>query len=300
LPQGLNKSCFLFLVLLMVSCEDAVIDYASDIVGAYIVETANIDGGYTDYSILPLEQALIIDIGSSDFLSYTNAINLCDSSYIIDTLEIDSFTDTAIVFRDDTRLYYSIEDEQLILWNGDDMMTLVEYTTSFPPASWRDPALLTNDTYEPDSSISLASRISAAGAVQSHYSAVCDDEDYFIFEALDSTTYVIEVNAVGSTGLDLTISLYFGQGDLVDFNDDQSTTDVDPKLEWTCEGTGEYYFIVKKYWDYLDPGNSEDDKRGAYTVQVDVTKDLLNTSPQNVIKKHRPIPNARRYATFFD
>ena len=272
----------------MVACEDATIDYTSDIVGVYIVETATIDGFTTDFTTLPLEEAWFFDISSDNLLSYVNDINLCDSTYQMDGRVIDSVTDTAIIFTDDTRLYYTIDAEQLMLLNDDDVITLIDYGSVFPPPSWTDPGRLTNDIYEPDSSLSLANRISAAGSIQTHYSAVCDDEDYFIFEALDSTIYVIEASAVGNTDIDLTISLYSGQGDLVDFNDDQSTTDVDPKLEWTCQGTGEYYFVVKKYWDYLDPGNSLDDEKGSYTVSVDVTKNLIKPATPEVVKMPRP------------
>jgi len=300
LNQWLKNGYLLFLGLITVACEDATIDYASDIVGVYIVETATIDGGYTDYSDLPIEEAWIIDITSASLLSYENDVNLCDSTFEIDARVIDSITDTAIIFTDDTRLYYVVEDGQLLLLNNDDIITLVDYDLVFPPLSWTDPALLTNDLYEPDSSLSLSTRLSAAGVIQTHYSAVCDDEDYFIFEALDSTKYIIEASAVGNTDIDLTLSLYSFSGDLVDYNDDQTTSNVDPKLEWICPGTGDYYFVVKKYWDYLDPGNSLDDEKGSYTVSVDVTKNLIKPATPEVVKMPRPQRSTPILHRFFD
>ena len=287
----------------MLSCEDATIDSASDIVGDYIVETATIDGINTNYSILPLEEAWIIDITQDNLLSYENEVNLCDSTFNLEARVIDSVTDTSIIFEDDTRLYYNISDDQLTLINNNDVITLVKYGSVFPPPSWTDPSQLTNDIYEPDDNLSQATRISAAGAIQRHYSAVCDDDDYFIFEALGGTSYVIEAEAETGSDIDLTISLYSESGIAVGYNDDQTTTNVDPLLEWTCPDSvdhGDYYFVIKKYWDYLDPGNSLDDEKGVYNVSVDVTKILLMTTPTEIIKPHRPVQSTHLRHKFFD
>ncbi|NQT61802.1 MAG: hypothetical protein HQ556_02485 [Candidatus Marinimicrobia bacterium] len=289
----------MFLGLVIVACEDATIDYTSDIAGVYIVESATVDGVNTNYSTLPIEEAWIIDITADNLLSYVNDINLCDSTFNLDARVIDMVTDTSIVFTDDSDLYYSVEEGKLTLFNDDDVIVLVGYGYDFPPPSWSDPQFLTNDIYEPDSSLSLATRISAAGAVQIHYSAVCDDEDFYIFEALGGTTYIIEASAAAGTGIDLTLSLYSSDS-LEAFNDDQTTSNVDPKLVWPCLVSGDYYFIIKKYWDYLDPGNSEDDKKGAYTVSVDVTKGLLKAPPPEIIKLHRPVQATRLFHKFFD
>lgn len=288
LNRWLRNGCLVFLGFALATCELSTVDYSSNIVGVYIVENAGYDGSYVDYSVLPPEEAWIIDIGSDNMLSYSNTINQCDSTYNIETREVDSITDTAIVFTDDSKMYYSVDDDQLLLISDTEVLTLVTYSETFPPISWTDPGQLKNDDYEPDSSLSLATRISAAGAVQSHFSAVCDDEDYFIFEALQGTAYIIEASTPAGSSLDLTISLFSATGDSVAYNDDQSTTNVDPELEWTCETTGDYYFIVKKYWDYLDPGNSLDDERGAYTASVDVTKGLIGKPDQDIKKRSRP------------
>ena len=284
----------------MVTCEDATIDYTSDIVGVYIVETALVDGVNTSYSTLPIEEAWIIDITSDNLLSYMNDINLCDSTFEMDARIIDTVTDTSIIFTDDTNLYYSVSGDQLTLSKSDDVIVLVGYGSNFPPASWTNPRYLTNDIYEPDSSVNLATRISAAGTIQTHYSAVCDDNDFFIFEALDSTIYIIEAEAAPGTDIDLTLSLFSGQG-LIAYNDDQvPTTNVDPKIEWTCPSTGDYYFVVKKYWDYLDPDDSSDDEKGAYDISVDVTKGLLKAPSPEIIKVQKPVQAIRLFHNFFD
>ncbi|MBT4034942.1 MAG: hypothetical protein HOB84_14325 [Candidatus Marinimicrobia bacterium] len=288
----------MFLGLVMVACEDATIDYSSDILGIYIVENTTVDGIYTDYSTLPIEEAWIIDITADNLLSYVNDANLCDSTFSLDARVIDMVTDTSIVFTDNTYLDYSNNNEQLTLYNDDDVMVLAGFEYDFPPPAWTDPLFLTNDEYEPDSSLSLASRISAAGAFQTHYSAVCDDDDFFIFDALGGTVYIIEAEAAIGTDIDLTLSLY-STDSLIAYNDDQASTNVDPKLVWTCLDSGDYYFIVKKYWDYLDPGNSLDDEKGAYTISVDVTKGLLQASPE-IIKLHRPVKASRLFHKFFD
>ena len=298
--QWLKIGSLVSLVVLMIACEDATVDYASDIVGDYIVKTAIIDGINTDYSILPLEEAWIIDITKDNLLSYENEVNQCDSTYNLDVRVIDSVSDTAIVFDDDTRLYYSISGTQLTLSNDDDVITLVKYGSVLPPPSWTDPSQLTNDIYEPDNSLGQATRISAAGAIHSHYSAVCDDDDYFIFEALGGTSYVIEAEAEASSDIDLTISLFSVSGDSAGYSDDQTTTNVDPLLEWACINSGDYYFIIKKYWDYLDPGNSADDEKGAYTVSVDVTKALLKAPDPEIIKRHRSAKATHLRHKFFD
>ncbi len=281
------------------ACEDATVDYSSDIVGIYVVETAIVDGINTDYTSLPIEEAWIIDITSDNLLSYVNEVNLCDTSYILDTRVIDGVTDTSIVFTDNTVIYYSINDDKLSLISNDDLIVLTSYGSDFPPPAWTAPFFLTNDIYEPDSSLNLATRISAAGAVQTHYSAVCDDEDYFIFEALGGTIYIIEAEAAIGTDIDLTLSLYSSDS-LEAYNDDQSTSDRDPKLEWFCPNTGDYYFIIKKYWDYLDPGNSLDDEKGEYTISVDVTKGLVQAHQPEIIKLHPPVQTARLSYSFFD
>lgn len=288
MKQRLKKGCLICVGFVMLACQDATIDYASDIVGIYMVETAVIDGVTTDYSNLPLEDAWIMDISQDNLLSYENAINQCDTTYRQEARIIESITDTSIVFEDGTRIYYTISVDQLTLVNNDDVITLVEYGSDFPPPSWTDPSQLTNDIYEPDDSLSQATRIAAAGSRQSHYSAICDDEDFFIFEALASTIYVIEAKAENGSDIDLTISLFSENGIMVDYNDDQTTTNVDPKLTWTCPVSGDYYFIIKKYWDYLDPGNSADDEKGAYTVSVDVTKNFMGVSHADVIKLQPP------------
>jgi len=284
----------------MVACEDAVIDYTSDIVGDYIVQTATIEGTTTDYSAKPLEEAWIIDISEDNYLSYENEINQCDSTFNLDIRLIDSVTDTSIVFEDGTDLYYSISDVLLTLNSDNDVLTLIEYGSDIPPPSWSDLSQLTNDTYEPDGTLSQATSISAAGTIQNHYSAFCDDEDYYIFEALGGTSYIIEAEAGPSTDIDLTISLYSESGDSISYNDDQTSSNVDPRLEWTCGVSGNYYFIVKKYWDYLDPGNSEDDEKGAYTIRVDVTKALLTAPRTNTMKRLRPVQATYQRPRFLD
>ncbi len=287
------------MVLSLVTCEDAVIDYASDIVGVYIVQSAYIDGVSTDYTALPIEDAWIVDINKDNLIYYTNEINQCDTNYNADIREIESVTDTSIIFTDESRLYYTTSSDLLTLSLDDDVLTLESYSDTIPPAVWSDPTLLTNDIYEPDGSFILATRLSAAGATQTHYSAVCDDEDYFVFETLTGTSYVIEIDAATGTKIDLTISLYSVAGDLVGFSDDQSATNVDPLLEWTCPDSSDYYFVVKKYWDYLDPGNSLDDEKGAYTVSVDVTKNLHSSPYSNIYKQRSMPPSTRTPAKFF-
>lgn len=277
--QWLKHIWLPILVLVFVSCEDATIDYAADIVGLYTVETALISGTSTNYSQLPSEEAWIIDISQESLLSYENDVNQCDTTYSMDIKAISKVTDTTIVFEDETSFEYSISNDQLLLYEGNDILTLESYTSEFPPASWVDPTQLENDEYEPDSSVALATRISAASALQTHYSAVCDDADFYIFEALSGTSYIIEVNTGSTSDVDLTISLYNLAGDSVAYNDDKTSTKVDPYLEWTCDATGDYYFVVKKYWDYLDPGNSLDDEQGEYTIGIEVTKGLAKEAP---------------------
>jgi len=290
LLQGFKISGLMLSVLLLMACEDATVDYASDIVGMYQVNSADIEGVETSYQDVPEEELWIIEITSDNFISYQNEINFCDTTYGLETTGIESITDTTIVLSDETSIEYTLYESELILSFNGNSMTLAAYDASFPPLSWIDPSHLYNDAYEPDNSLSLATRISAAGGVQLHYSAVCDDEDFFIFEALAGTRYIIEAEAqtVGLTSLDLTLFLYSLSGDSVAYNDDQTGTNEDPRIIWTCEASGDYYFVVKKYWDYLDPGNSLDDEKGEYEVSVDVTKGLFGPSVVQVVKQRPP------------
>jgi len=274
LSRSQKMSMFLLLALIVISCEDATVDHAADLVGVYTVETALVNSITTYYSDKPMEEAWIIDISRESLVFYVNTSNHCDTSYEASLKDISKITDTTIRFEDGNLWEYELTGENVLLMHDADILTLKAYADSFPPVPWTDPSQLENDDYEPDNSLATATRISAASAEQTHFSAECDDADYYIFEALAGTSYIISAKKGVGTSVDLTISLYNLSGDSVAYNDDKTSTNVDPELDWTCPVTGDYYFVVKKYWDYLDPGNSLDDEKGSYTVQIEVTKGL--------------------------
>ncbi len=282
LKTSINSALWVVLCFLLVSCEEEAPDYTTELIGSYIVDYSIIDGSSTDYSAMPLEETRFVVISSSSFTEYANFENLCDTNSVTQAKVITDVTDTLIYFDDGTHRFYALSDDGLILTYEDDQYTLSYYSGTIPPTVWGDPSLLTNDVYEPDNSFVEATSISAAGSSQEHYQAVCDDEDYFKFDALGGTIYIIDVSAKGSPELDLTLTLFTAEGDTVAFNDDRDSNDLDPELEWLCDEDGEYYFVVKKYWDYLNPGDSTDDAPGTYTATVDVTKELSRSSnPQH-------------------
>lgn len=290
----------LLLAWIFLACEEETTDYAADLIGNYIVESETISGTYTAYTSSPPEESRLIDITREFFISYKNDENHCDTTYQVETWEIDSFSDTSIFLADGSRLYYALESGVLTLYDDDDIINLIEYDGEFPPPAWNNLDHLENDSSEPDGSFATATRIAAAGTSREHFMGVCDDQDYFIFEALAGTIYILEAVSLTNNDMDLTLTLFTSAGDTAGFNDDQTEGNMDPELEWMCPDSGDYYFGIQKYWDYLDPGNSLDDEKGAYTVTVDVTKALLNAPPQAIIKRSKPPRSTQLSHELFD
>jgi hypothetical protein len=96
------------------------------------------------------------------------------------------------------------------------------------------------DSYEPDSTPALAKQINAGAAAQSH-TLTSGDKDWFSFSATAGTTYTMET--FGSS--DTYMNLFSTDGaTLISSNDDESGSNTNSKIIWTCTVSGMYYFEI--------------------------------------------------------
>ncbi len=205
----------------------------------------------------------------------SNDDDYCEDTYTVDSDEIDGVTETAILFADESATEYRIEDGQLIFDEDGDLLVFEPYSGTLPPASWTDASLLTNDTYEPDNEIAYATTIAPGGTVQNHYMAACGDLDYFMFSAVNGMSYTLETSGVDAA-LDLVLYLYSAGGDYID-EDDDSGLNYNPSLSWTCEASGDYYFLVVGF-SYDEVGN--------YSVSVVESQSLVKSTKNNTAKEN--------------
>lgn len=285
--KNLIKSVVILAMLgMMLGCEEEVPDYAADIVGKYIVESvySSFWDETIDLTSLPLEDALIVEITRGELRTYENDENRCQNTYSTETDAIDGVSETSILFTDDTELAYSMVGSKLRIEDDGDIMMLATYSGDIPPASWTDPTLLTNDTYEPNNVITMATAIAAGGTTQNHYLGNCEDKDYFIFSAVSGTSYKIATSTPEGSNLDLTLTLTSGAGVELGYNDDYAFPDLNPGLDWTCEVSGDYYFLIDGFWD---------DEAGNYSVSVNISTTLQRTSSAPEEKKHRKVEKIR-------
>ncbi len=285
--KNLIKSVVILAILgMMLGCEEEVPDYAADIVGKYIVESvySSFWDETIDLTSLPLEDALIVEITRGELRTYENDENRCQNTYSTETDAIDGVSETSILFTDDTELAYSMVGSKLRIEDDGDIMMLATYSGDIPPASWTDPTLLTNDTYEPNNVITMATAIAAGGTTQNHYLGNCEDKDYFIFSAVSGTSYKIATSTPEGSNLDLTLTLSSGAGVELGYNDDYAFPDLNPGLDWTCEVSGDYYFLIDGFWD---------DEAGNYSVSVNISTTLQRTSSAPEEKKHRKVEKIR-------
>ena len=285
--KNLIKSVVILAILgMMLGCEEEVPDYAADIVGKYIVESvySSFWDETIDLTSLPLEDALIVEITRGELRTYENDENRCQNTYSTETDAIDGVSETSILFTDDTELAYSMVGSKLRIEDDGDIMMLATYSGDIPPASWTDPTLLTNDTYEPNNVITMATAIAAGGTTQNHYLGNCEDKDYFIFSAVSGTSYKIATSTPEGSNLDLTLTLSSGAGVELGYNDDYAFPDLNPGLDWTWEVSGDYYFLIDGFWD---------DEAGNYSVSVNISTTLQRTSSAPEEKKHRKVEKIR-------
>ena len=278
MKQWIKMMGLIPLAVMMLSCEEEVPDYAADIINTYIVESMVSGGATYDFTNLALEEAFFVKITRDEVIFYENSDDPCDDDYEIETNEIEGVTETAILYADDTQDDYSLENGNLRIEDGADVIILAEYTSQVPPAVWTDPSLLTNDTYEPDDSFTFATAIAAGGTVQNHYLAECGDQDFFVFSAIAGTRYFIGTTTPGEPILDLELTLYSGTNNELDYSDDYNYPNLNPGLDWTCPTSGDYYFVIDGFWD---------DEVGAYSVYVTITTGLLKTAGEPVEKQPR-------------
>jgi len=282
----------LTMLMMMFGCEEEVPDYAADIVGKYIIESiySSFWDETIDLTVLPLESALLVEINLNDMITYENDENQCLDTYTMQTDEIDGVTETSIQFTDNTDVVYGMVGGKLRIENGNDVFMLAAYSGDIPPASWTDPTLLTNDTYEPNNEVTMATAIAAGGTTQNHYLGNCGDLDYFMFSAISGTNYILETTSPLNEELDLKLTLYSASGLEIDSDDDDGAN-WNPSLYWTCQTSGDYYFLIEGY---------SDEEVGYYSVSVSASTTLQKTPSASIEKKHRLVEKIRLSDLFFD
>jgi|GEM_PF-295390 len=281
------------MVLLILGCEeDSTPDYAADLVGLYVVSSMQIDGIDYDLSVLPSEMGQFVEITREEIIFYSNEETICSEDYDVDSTALTRFTAGSLVMDDNTFLAYSFSGNTLILSDATDEISLTPFAGSFPPASWMDLELLSNDTYEPNNTNLVATRIASGGTDQNHYMGACGDYDFFVFSATEDASYVIESTTPDSPFLDLYLTLYSANGDYIDASDDQDNSNLNPRLVFSVENTGDYYFVLESYY-------FEDS--GFYTVSVSPlgqtasSNDLGQIKPQEGRIKRALLPSARAW-----
>ncbi len=291
MKQLIGLMVLLSFTLVFLGCEEEIPDYAGDIINTYIVESMTVDGENFVLTEYAPEYALFIKINRDNTQLFANSEDFCDENYQIETDEIDGVTETAILYMDGSSIDYRFEGGNLIIEDGGDVIILSEYGETFPPPVWTDPSLLTNDTYEPNDISTMATAIAAGGTVQNHYLARCNDVDYFVFTAISGTTYFLGTTTVSGSPLDLTLTLYSGAGEQLAYSDDYYYGgDLNPGLDWICPRTGDYYFMVKGFWDN-DYGN--------YSVFVNLSTGLLKPAIEPQDKQPvEPVSDRARKAFF--
>ena len=278
------------IALFVLSCEEETPDYAADIINTYILESIEYMGETFDFTDLPIEDAMLVKITRDEAITYENDEDHCEDTYSEESDEIDGVTETAILFTDGSETEYSITGGKLRLVEDGDVIILAAYNGTVPPASWTDPSLLTNDTYEPNNEIATATSIAAGGTIQNHYLGACGDEDYFMFSASAGVSYIMETISPLDQFLDLTLALYSGNGSLLD-TDDDGGTDFNPSLYWTCQTSGDYYFVIEGFWD---------DDIGNYSVSVIESSALVKPIVVPEIKRARPEKKIRLSELLFN
>ena len=248
-------------LLLILGCEDEDLpDYAADLIGMYQVVSLEIDDITYDLTGNPLEIAELMEITREEIIFYSNGETLCSNEYDADSTAIDRITAGSILLDDDTFLEYDVSQNQLTLMDASDEVILTSYSAQFPPVSWLDTEALNNDSYEPNNTNLEATPIIVSTMAQDHYMGACGDYDFFVFSATEDQSYIIETQTGDVSFLDLYLTLYSDTGDYIDSADDQDDLNLNPHLVWTCETTGDYYFVLESY--YFDEG-------GFYSISVE-------------------------------
>jgi len=111
-----------------------------------------------------------------------------------------------------------------------------------------------------------------------------------MFSATAGVSYIMETTSPLDQFLDLTLALYQGNGMLVD-SDDDGGTDFNPSLYWTCQTSGDYYFVIEGFWD---------DDIGNYSVSVIESSALVKPIVVPEIKRARPEKKIRLSELLFN
>ena len=285
--QAIIKTLLAVTLLLLIACEEEVPDYAGDLVGLYRVVQVESEGLEFDLSSDPIESAWFIELTLDEFITHKNDETICLDEYETEHDGLDGVTASSILFTDDYSYEYHWQGDFLEINDDYDQITLERYTGSFPPAEWLDDDLLHNDTYEPNNQSTIATAIASGGTIQNHYMGACGDYDFFMFSALEGKNYILETGTPSTSDLDLYLTLYSGSQERIDTADDQDGFDLNPRLEWTCENTGDYYFVIESYYY---------EEYGDYSVSV---VESQQAAPSLKREGHEKVPRGPRFPKAF-
>jgi len=228
-------------------------------------EIAVYDSSYIENEYVHINQIVIIN--EEQMIIYEN--DACTSDYDSETLYISEFNDTVLMV-DGEPIEYRIEDNYLIFKfdDGDGFYDYVElywlaYTGDFPPERWSS---VENDSFEPNNTNEEATSIVVNADPQDHIMA-CEESDWFQFDATSGITYDLEV----TSDFDSYLELYDSDGDLIDYSDDYSESDLDARLFYTATSTGSYYFEVHGFGYYSS-------EYGPYSISVTTSSQRIASS----------------------
>lgn len=240
--------------LALLGCEDLLnTDYSKDVVGTYIVTSITIPvWGTFDMTELGDYEAMFLEFKEDEVISFSNDETICESTYLEEVDGISKYTEDRIEFDDDTYVEYDVDGDVLTIEDVDGTIVMELYEGDVPPASWSDPSLLPNDSFEPDDSFAEANTIAVGTTNEAHFFGACDDQDYFMFTAAAGATYLIE-SSTTDADIDPELELYNSSQTMIDYDSD-SGVDWNFSLTWTCQTTGTYYFMVES-WLNFDVGD---------------------------------------------
>ena len=209
---------------------------------------AGYSGPFTIVPVPPRLTVTIPDTTTSWTAGYSYSIYWTYSGSLGPNVKIDLYDSTALVQAIATSVYTT---NGSLLWLAPSTLQTdsryrvkITSTTSDSVFGFSRYFRIVNsslsDSYEPDSTFSLARTISAGAPAQDH-TLTSGDKDWFSFSATAGTSYTIET--FGST--DTYMNLFSTNGTtLISSNDDENGSNTNAKITWSCTAGGTYYFEI--------------------------------------------------------
>jgi hypothetical protein len=114
-------------------------------------------------------------------------------------------------------------------------------TATAEPTQTLTPAPVAPDQYEPNNSFETATDIIQGSSYRA--TLPLGDVDYYRFIGRQGLTYRCDTNEL--QGVDTTMTVYDGERNLIDANDNRAPTDIGSTVQWTAGYTGSYYILIR-------------------------------------------------------